>query len=176
MKGMNPGPSVFLENPQFIYAVFLIFILANILMLPLGWLAIKCSKQILRVPRNVLVPIILIFCVVGSYTMTNSPYGIIVMLAMGLVGWIMEENGFPIAPAILGLVLGKMLEQNFMTSMINADGSLFGFFNRPIATTLGVMTVMVWGLMLWRGLRRPVIAEIAWFSGRFSRDEWPALV
>ena len=161
MKGMNPGPSVFLENPQFIYAVFLIFILANLLMLPLGWLAIKWSKQILRVPRNVLVPIILLFCVVGSFAMTNSPYGIIVMLVLGLIGWIMEENGFPIAPAILGLVLGEMLEQNFMTSMIKSDGSLLGFFARPIAATLGIVTVLVWILMLWRGLKRPVIAEIA---------------
>lgn len=161
MKGMNPGPSVFLENPQFIYAVFLIFILANLLMLPLGWLAIKWSKQILRVPRNVLVPIILLFCVVGSFAMTNSPYGIGVMLVMGILGWIMEENGIPIAPAILGLVLGEMLEQNFMTSMIKSDGSLLGFFARPIAATLGIMTVALWGLMLWRGMKRPVLAEIA---------------
>lgn len=161
MKGMNPGPTVFLQNPQFIYAVFIIFILANLLMLPLGWLAIKCSKQILRVPRNVLVPIILMFCVVGSYAMTNSPYGIIMMLVMGLVGWIMEENGFPIAPAILGLVLGEMLEQSFMTSMIKADGHLIGFFERPIAATLGVITILIWGLMLWRGLKKPALAEIA---------------
>jgi TctA family transporter len=158
---MNPGPTVFLQNPQFIYAVFLIFILANLLMLPLGWLAIKSSKQILRVPRNVLVPIILLFCVVGSFAMTNSPYGIIVMLVMGMVGWIMEENGFPIAPAILGLVLGEMLEQNFMTSMIKSDGAFLGFFQRPIAAALGIATILVWVLMLWRGLKKPALAEIA---------------
>ena len=131
MKNMNPGPTVFLQNPQFIYAVFLIFILANILMLPFGWAAIKIGKQILRVPRNVLLPIILIFCVVGSYAMTNSVYGIIMMLVMGVIGWLMEEHGFPIAPAILGLVLGEMLEQNFMTSMIKSDGALLAFFERP---------------------------------------------
>jgi putative tricarboxylic transport membrane protein len=161
MKGMNPGPTVFLQNPQFIYAVFIIFVLANLLMLPLGWLAIKWSKQILRVPRNVLVPVILMFCVVGSYAMTNSPYGIIVMLVMGMVGWIMEENGFPIAPAILGLVLGEMLEQNFMTSMIKSDGAFLGFFERPIAGTLGVMTIALWAFMLWHGMRKPPLAEIA---------------
>jgi putative tricarboxylic transport membrane protein len=161
MKGMNPGPTVFLQNPQFIYAVFIIFILANLLMLPLGWLAIKWSKQILRVPRNVLVPVILLFCVVGSFAMTNSPYGIVVMLVMGLVGWIMEENGFPIAPAILGLVLGEMLEQNFMTSMIKSDGAFLGFFERPIAGVLGVVTILIWALMLWRGMKKPPLAEIA---------------
>jgi TctA family transporter len=153
MKGMNPGPTVFLQNPQFIYAVFIIFILANLLMLPFGWAAIKCAKQILRVPRNILLPMILIFCVVGAYAMTNSVFGIWIMLFMGVVGWLMEEHGFPIAPAILGLVLGEMLEQNFMTSMIKADGDLLFFFERPIAAVLGVITVLIWGAMIWRGMR-----------------------
>jgi putative tricarboxylic transport membrane protein len=154
MKGMNPGPTVFLQNPQFIYAVFIIFILANLIMLPLGWAAIKSAKQILRVPRNILIPIILLFCVVGSFAMTNSPYGIILMLVMGVFGWILEENGFPIAPVILGLVLGEMLEMNFMTSMIKSDGSFLMFFERPIAGVLGALTLAIWAAMLWRGLRR----------------------
>lgn len=152
MKGMNPGPTVFLQNPQFIYAVFIVFILANLMMIPLGLLAIRSFKQILRIPRELLLPIILLFCVVGSYAITNSVFGVIIMLAMGLLGYVMEENGIPIAPAILGLVLGEMLEQNFMTSMIKADGSLLGFFARPIAGTLGVATLAIWGVMLWRGL------------------------
>jgi TctA family transporter len=153
MKGMNPGPTVFLQNPQFIYAVFIIFVLANLLMLPFGWIAIKSGKQILRVPRNILLPTILIFCVVGAYAMTNSVFGIWIMLFMGVVGWLMEEHGFPIAPAILGLVLGEMLEQNFMTSMIKADGNPLFFFERPIAAVLGAMTILIWGAMIWRGLR-----------------------
>src|SRR5215216_4705853 len=157
MKGMNPGPTVFLQNPQFIYAVFIIFVLANIFMLPLGWLAIKSAKQILRVPKNILLPIILIFCVVGSYAMTNSVYGILVMLVMGMLGWVMEEHGFPIAPAILGLVLGEMLEQNFMTSMIKSDGAFLAFFERPIAGVLGVATLLIWVTMLWRGVNRSTV-------------------
>jgi len=152
MKGMNPGPTVFLQNPQFIYAVFIIFIVANLVMLPLGWAAIKSAKQLLRVPPNILLPIILLFCIVGSFAMTNSVYGIVLMFVMGLIGWAMEENGIPIAPAILGLVLGQMLEQNFMTSMIKADGSFLAFFERPIAGTLGVVTVVVWAMIIWRSV------------------------
>jgi len=143
---------VFLENPQFIYAVFIVFILANIVMLPLGWAAIKSAKQLLRVPPNILLPIILLFCIVGSFAMTNSVYGIVLMFVMGLIGWAMEENGIPIAPAILGLVLGQMLEQNFMTSMIKADGSFLAFFERPIAGTLGVVTVVIWTMIIWRSV------------------------
>lgn len=161
MKGMNPGPTVFLQNPQFIYAVFMIFILANLLLLPIGWMAIKSGKQILRVPRNVLLPVILIFCVVGSYAMTNSIYGIIIMMILGILAWIMEENGFPIAPAILGLVLGEMLEQNFMTSMIKSDGAFLTFFERPIAGVLGVITIIVWATMLWRGIARMILSPVS---------------
>ncbi|MBX9910210.1 MAG: tripartite tricarboxylate transporter permease [Beijerinckiaceae bacterium] len=152
MKGMNPGPSVFLQTPELIYAVFIIFILANLLMFPLGWAAIKSAKQILRVPRNILLPIILIFCMVGSFAMTNSLYGVVLMVVMGLFGWFLEEQGIPVAPLILGLVLGEMLEQNFMSSMIKADGSFLGFLSRPIAGTLGVATLLLWALMIWKAL------------------------
>ncbi|MDJ0389149.1 tripartite tricarboxylate transporter permease [Roseomonas sp. E05] len=153
MKGMNPGPTVFTENPQFIYAVFIIFILANIIMVPLGWVAIKSMKQVLRIPRTLLLPLILLFCIVGAFAMTNSSYGILLMLIFGVLGWFMEENGIPVAPMILGLVLGEMLEQNFMTSMIKSDGAWLPFFERPIAGALGIMTLLVWLLMLGRGAR-----------------------
>jgi TctA family transporter len=154
MKGMNPGPTVFTENPQLIYAVFLIFLLANAIMLPLGWAAIKGARQMLRTPRNILLPVILLFCVVGSFAMTNSLYGVALMLAMGVFGWFLEEHGIPVAPLILGLVLGEMLEQTFVQSMIKADGHWIEFFMRPIAGTLGVATLLIWLVMLVRGVRR----------------------
>jgi putative tricarboxylic transport membrane protein len=153
MKNLNPGPMMFIENAHLMYAVFMIFIIANILMLPLGWAAIKAARHILSVPRNILVPLILLACIVGSFAITNSINAVVIMLAGGVLGWLMEENGYPVAPVILGLVLGEMLEQNFMTSMIKADGSLAGFFSRPIAATLGAMTIVIWVWMLWARLR-----------------------
>lgn len=153
MKGMNPGPTVFLENPQLIYAVFLIFIIANLIMLPLGWAAIKGARQMLRTPRNILLPVILLFCIVGSFAMTNSLYGVTLMLVMGLVGWFLERHGVPVAPLILGLVLGEMLEQTFVQNMIKTDGQLLEFFSRPIAGVLGAATVLIWAVMLLRALR-----------------------
>jgi putative tricarboxylic transport membrane protein len=144
MKNMNPGPSLFTNNPQNIYAIFLIFILANLIMIPLGILCIKASRRILKVPRNILMPIILLFCVVGTFAINNSLFEIGVMLVAGLVAYLLEENDFPIAPAILGVVLGGMLEENFITSMIKSDGNLMAFVGRPIAATLAVVTVLVW--------------------------------
>src|SRR5688572_16655571 len=92
VKGMNPGPTLFLFNPQNIYAVFIIFILANLIMIPLGWAAIKLAKQILLIPRHILMPCILAFCIVGAFAINNSTFGIIVILVFGLVGFLMEEN------------------------------------------------------------------------------------
>jgi putative tricarboxylic transport membrane protein len=154
MKNLNPGPTLFTTNPQNIYAVFMLFIIANIIMIPLGILCIKVAKRILKVPRNVLMPIILLFCIVGTFAINNSLFDVGVMLAAGVLAWLLEENGFPIAPAILGVVLGGMLEENFITSMIKSDGNLLGFVNRPIAAGLAVLTLLVWFAPLLRAMLR----------------------
>jgi TctA family transporter len=154
VKGMNPGPTVFLEQPELIYAVFISFFLANFLLLPLGYLAIKSSKQLLRVPRNILMPIVLLFCIVGTFAINNTVFGVGVMLVLGLVAFLMEENGFPIAPAILGLVLGGLLEDSFMTSMIKANGEFIAFFERPASAILGAVTIAIWLTPLFVRWRR----------------------
>jgi TctA family transporter len=146
LKGMNPGPTIFIKHPENIYAVFLIFVLANLIMLPLGWAAIKAATQVLRVPRRVLMPIILLFAVVGSYAVNNAVFGVVLVLFFGLAAFVMEEHGIPIAPAILGVVLGKMMEENFVTSMIKANGNPMMFFQRPISAFLGAATIVI---LLW---------------------------
>ncbi|GAA0416369.1 tripartite tricarboxylate transporter permease [Cocleimonas flava] len=156
MKGMNPGPMIFQENPQLLNAVFIAFFVANLLLLPLGYLAIRLSSQLLKIPSRMLMPAILIFCLVGSFAITNSVFGVVIMLAMGVLAYIMEENGFPIAPTILGIVLGAMLEEMFLSSMIKADGELLAFFSRPISATLGVLTILIWLIPLIKMLRKKV--------------------
>ncbi|TWC71234.1 tripartite tricarboxylate transporter permease [Herbaspirillum sp. SJZ099] len=144
MKNLNPGPMIFVENPVSMYAIFIVFILANLLMLPLGFLCIKMAKRILTIPRGILMPLILLFCIVGSYATNNSVTDVGIMLVFGMLAYFMEENGFPVAPAVLGVVLGGMLEEHFVTSMIKADGEFLAFFSRPIAGTLGVITIVMW--------------------------------
>jgi putative tricarboxylic transport membrane protein len=155
LKNMNPGPTLFVDNPQNIYAVFIVFIVAQLLMLPFGWMAIKVAKRILRIPAGVLMPLILLFCVVGSFAINNSMFGVIVMGVAGVVAFYMERWGFPVAPTILGVVLGTMLEEHFFSSLVKADGSFIAFFQRPIAGTLGAVTLMIWLWPLLRRLRKP---------------------
>jgi putative tricarboxylic transport membrane protein len=154
MKNMNPGPTIFINNPENIYAVFGIFILANLLLLPLGWACIKAASRVLRTPRNILMPIILMFCVVGAFAINNSPFDLWLLLGFGLLGWFLEAHGYPVAPAILGILLGKMLEEHFITSMLKADGHLLAFVDRPIAAGLAVFTVLLWSASGWFALRR----------------------
>jgi len=154
MKDMMPGPMIFINNPHNIYAVFIVFIIANIVMLPLGWLCIKASAKILKIPRNILMPVILLFCLVGAFAINNSPFDLIVLLVFGVLGWLCEENGFPVAPAILGMLLGKMLEEHFISSMIKADGHMLAFVERPIAACLALLTVAIWGGSIYFALRR----------------------
>jgi len=150
IKGLNPGPSIFMENAVAIYAIFMVFILANLLMLPLGIAAIKSAKQLLRAPRDVLMPVILLFCIVGSFAINNSIFGVVLMLVFGVIAYLMEENGFPVAPAILGMVLGAMLEEHFIRAMIRTDGNFIAFFERPIAAGLGAVTLLVVSIPLVR--------------------------
>ena len=128
--------------------MFITFFVANLLMMPLGYAAIRLSRQILHVPRDVLMPIILIFCIVGAFAINNTVFGVGIILVLGLLAYVMEENGFPIAPAVLGIVLGPLVEDNFMTSMMKADGNLLGFFERPIAAVLGVITLAIWAWVI----------------------------
>lgn len=155
MKNMNPGPTLFTVNPQNIYAVFLLFIVANLIMLPMGWLCIKAAKRILRVPRDVLMPVIMLFCLVGAFAINNTAFDVGVMLAAGVAAYLLESNGFPITPLILGVVLGGMFEENLVTSLIKADGDVLAFFGRPIAAGLGIVTILIWLSPLLK--RRPVV-------------------
>ena len=151
LKNMNPGPTIFINNPQNIYAIFIVFMLANLVMLPLGWLAVKLATRVLNIARNILMPTILVFCIVGAFAVTNSTLGVLLILCFGVIAFVMEENGFPIAPVILGAVLGKMLEENLVTSLIKSDGDMLLFFTRPIAMWLAAATLVIvtWPLFKW---------------------------
>ena len=156
MKGLRPGPMIFEQQPEIIYAVYFAFILANLLMIPFGYLAIKSSSQMLRVPRNILMPGILMFCIVGSFAINNTVFDVGTMLVMGVVGYFLEANGFPVAPVVLGLVLGPIVEKNFMMSMIKTEWDVTQFFTRPVSAVLCTLTIIIWFFPLYAALLQKV--------------------
>ncbi|MGI9420058.1 MAG: tripartite tricarboxylate transporter permease [Geminicoccaceae bacterium] len=156
LKGLEPGPIIFLKTPELVYAIFFAFLIANLLLIPFGWMVIRAARHLLRVPAHYFLPFVLACCIVGSFAINNTPFGVATMLVFGVIGWIFEENGIPVAPAILGIVLGGAFEFNFVTSMIKSDGSLMIFVERPIAACLAFSVLLVWALPLYRALKRPI--------------------
>ena len=154
LKGLEPGPIIFVKSPELVYAIFISFLLANLLLIPLGWAVIKGSRNILRLRPAYVAPVVLASCIVGSFAINNTIFGVATMLTFGLVGWLFEENGIPLAPAILGIVLGSMLEFNFVTSMLKSQGDLTIFISRPVASVLAFVVILIWIIPLMRGLRK----------------------
>ena len=156
LKGMTPGPRIFLDQPELTTALFGSFLVANIMMVPVGMLAIFCSTYILKVPRAVMAPVILLFSLVGAYAISGSVTAIWIVLVLGLMGYLMSKAEIPLAPAILGIVLGKIIEDNFMVSMMKAQGNFLTFFDRSYSLALGIVTVIIWALLIIRAVREMV--------------------
>lgn len=154
MKGLNPGPQLFIENPTMFSAIVLVFFAANLMMIPIGYVAIRASASIVAIPRNVLLPVILVFCFVGAYAVNNSAFDVVVMLLAGVVGYLLEANKFPIAPVILGLVLGPVVEQNMIQSLQIGNGDPLSFFSRPVSATLGLLVAVIVAYSIYASLRR----------------------
>ncbi len=151
MKGLNPGPTLFTEQASSMYALYIIFIMANILMIPLGIIMIRASTHILRAPRSAIMPAIIVLCAVGAFAIGNNLFAVLTVAAFGIIGYVMERNGFPVAAMVLGIIMGTMVEQNLVTSIMKSDGSILPFFERPVAAVLAAMTItaLLWPVASW---------------------------
>ncbi len=150
MKNITPGPQVFVDQPEMVFSIYLVFLLANLILLPVGLLAVQLGGVLLRVPRTVLLPVIVLFCVTGAYALNGSLFDVGVMLVMGIVGFLLERRGVPLGPVVLGIILGGPLEERFIQSL-TAGGGLLGLINRPIAAGLAAVCGLLW-LTLARSL------------------------
>ena len=153
MKGLTPGPEIFSTDANLVYTLFGAFFMANIVMLFAGGLAVSVASHLLSVPRAILMPLVLMLSMLGAYAMTGDISAIWIVLALGLTGFLMSLARIPLAPAILGIVLGPVVEDNFMVSMMKAQGDLTQFFARDVAAFLGAVTLGIWALLLIRAVR-----------------------
>ena len=156
IHGMRPGPLLFIQNADVVYAVFIGMFFANLMFLGLGLGGAKIFSQILRVPNYVLSPIILVLCLVGTYALHNNMADVWIMLVCGLVGYKMKSYGFAAAPIVLGLVLGELIEISLRRSLIVFDNNVFVFFTRPWSLLFIVLTIL--------GLCAPMITS--WLENR----------
>ena len=143
---LNPGPQLFVDHPDIVYGIFASLIIANIIMLALGLLGTRFFVKVVSVPDSILYPMIFIVAVMGSYSISYSLFDVGACLGFGLIGWIFKRYGYPVAPVVLGIVLGRMIEENFRRAVMMDGWTIF--FTRKlslIVLSLGLLS-FVWPL------------------------------
>lgn len=140
--GVQPGPLLFTQSPQIVNNLFVGFMLAQFLMLGMGYLSIRASNMILRVPLAILYPIILCLCLLGAYSLGNSAYDVMLALIFGVVGNFMKKYGFSAPSVILGLILGPIAEQELGRALIISHGNWTTLFTSPLSIMFYVFAVL----------------------------------
>lgn len=153
LQGLTPGPLLFTTNPEIINSIYVLLILSNIFMLVLGLLFARVFSKIIKIPEYYLIPLIVVLCFLGAYGVNNSHFDIYIMLFFGFVGYLMEKFSFPLAPLLLGFILSPLIEENFRTSLILSQDSLWIFVERPICLVFIAITAVVMLTVVYKELR-----------------------
>ncbi len=140
MHGFRPGPYLVQQTPEFIYAIFGAMLMANFMFLAIGLVGAKVFSQVTLIPRTILWPAVVVFSMIGAYAAASDLLDIWIMLAAGIVGFIMRRHGFGLAPLVMGLILGPLVEEAFSQSMIMYDNDFLGLFESPIVVGFFVLT------------------------------------
>lgn len=148
IQGLTPGPMLFTTNGDIVYGIFIALILANIFMLVLGLGASKVFPKILKIPEEILMPAIVVLCLLGSYSIANSTFDVLIMLVFGLLGYIMLKVGLPLAPMLLALILAPIVETNFRRSMLLSQNDFSIFATRPVSAVILAITLAIFAVIL----------------------------
>jgi putative tricarboxylic transport membrane protein len=142
IHGIRPGPMIMVENPTFLYQIVGILLLCTVAITIYGLSMTRLLVKVLQVPRERLMPVVYVLCVVGSFAITQRMFDVYVMLAFGFAGFILREMRYPMAPLVLGIILGKLLDVNLRRGLLLSDGDLTPFFLRPISAALWIVIAL----------------------------------
>ena len=143
IHGLVVGPELFTKSADIVYTFMLAMLFTNIIMLFMGFYgARRVFINVTKIPNSVLAPAIVVLCVIGSYSLRNSMFDVWVMLILGFIGYVFEENGYPLAPAVLAIILGPMAEANLRRSIMMGRGSVIPLFTRPICIVVIILCVL----------------------------------
>ena len=143
IHGVRAGPMIMIESPQFVYDVVAMMLFATLGILFYGLTLTGLLIRILLVPRDLVMPIVFVLCVVGSYAIASRVFDVYVMLAFGVAAYALRKLEFPMPPLVLGLVLGDLLDKNLVRGLVLSEGDVSAFFTRPICIVLWVLVVLV---------------------------------
>src|SRR5215210_6088169 len=141
IHGVQPGPMLMIQHPHFIYQVVAMTTLASITILLFGLFGVRPLLHVLKVRRGILMPIVFLLCTVGAFATASRLFDIYAMLAIGIGAFFLRRRGYEMAPLVLGLVLGPLLDKSLRRGLVLSDGSLAPFFTRPICMAFAAVTI-----------------------------------
>jgi putative tricarboxylic transport membrane protein len=166
IHNLTPGPNLFNDEPDLVYALFASMFIASALMSVIGIFGSKLWVRVSDIPKTILYPLIFAFSILGSYSVKKSMADVITCLLFGVIGWLMKKYNYPAAPVVLGLVLGRLMELNFSQALM--VGGVASFYTRPLTLILFVISLAA--------ILYPIISEkrAAKRQAAVSSDETPA--
>lgn len=151
--GVRPGPMLFVDNPKIVYTLFAGMFIVQFLMLFFGMGFAKFAPKVLKIPAKVLMPMILMLCVVGSFSLANQLYHVAIAVAFGVIGYFMKSFGLPGAPLVLGVIFGPIAEENLNRALIVSNNNYATFFTRPISLFFLIMAAISIGYAVYANRR-----------------------
>ncbi|WP_118134740.1 tripartite tricarboxylate transporter permease [Oceanicella sp. SM1341] len=142
IHGVRPGPMIMLEQPDFIYSIAAMLLLATLAITVFGLSLTRFFVMVMRVPREYLMPVVFTLCLIGPYALTQRVFDIWVMLAFGILGFVLRRMDYPMPPLVLGIILGDLLDKNLRRGLTLSDGDLSPFFTRPISAAFAVLIAL----------------------------------
>src|SRR6059058_496308 len=153
--GLNPGPMLFVDQKDFVWGLIASMYVGNIVAVALVLLTVPVFAALMRIPFAVIAPLIVIICVVGAYSVSNSYLDVVLMLGFGVVGYLFKKLHYPLAPLVLAIVIGDKAEDAFRQAMLMSEGSLGIFFGNALVTTLVLLgTALLVAPVIWQTFRK----------------------
>lgn len=152
--GFYPGPQLFEDQPEIVGGIFIVYLASNIALLALGILLTPLFVHVLRIRKSRLIPVILILCVVGTFALQSSLFDLWAMLGFGIVGILFRVANYPLAPIVIGVILGPLLENNLRRSLLLSDDGYWIFIERPMSAGLLVLNAVLICWVAWSAVTR----------------------
>jgi putative tricarboxylic transport membrane protein len=159
IHGLQPGPNLVQQNPDVFWGIIASMYIGNGMLLVLNLPLIGLWVQVLKVPYRLLFPLILLFCLIGAYSLSSSSFDILIMIFFGIIGYLMKKTNYEGAPLVLALVLGNLFENALRQSLMLSDGSFLIFLSRPIAAVFlwTAIALLVFPILPGFKKRRPAV-------------------
>lgn len=142
MKGVQPGPLIFQQNGEVVYAIYAAMALSSFFMLTVMFVGMRGFVSVLKIPSHLLLPLVFVLCTVGAYGINNRLFDCYALIFFGFVGYLLQKGGYPMPPLILGFVLGNIMELNLRRALSYSMGDLSDFFTRPVSCTFLILAAV----------------------------------